>query len=239
MALSRSSLFMKTVRPILWRKRIVRAFYSTGEEGDNNDGVYGNNGHERNFTSDPFYGASQEAFPKNISKILMAPINHDDIEIKPDGLLYLPEIKYRRILNESFGPGGWALLPRGESLQFQNEKDRSQLITREYALFCSGRYVSQAVGEHTFYGQGNMVYGKAMEAAKSNALVRCCKDLGIASELWDPKFVSDWKDQFAKSVWCEHAINSEKRKLWLRSDRDPGKAIPYPWKTMAGGSNQK
>ena len=32
-----------------------------------------------------------------------------------------------------------------------------------------------------------MVYGKAMEAAKSNALVRCCKDLGIASELWDPK----------------------------------------------------
>ena len=35
------------------------------------------------------------------------------------GLLYLPEIKYRRILNESFGPGGWALLPRGESLQFQ------------------------------------------------------------------------------------------------------------------------
>ena len=43
------------------------------------------------------------------------------------------------------------------------------------------------MGEHTFYGQGNMVYGKAMEAAKSNALVRCCKDLGIASELWDPK----------------------------------------------------
>jgi hypothetical protein len=69
----------------------------------------------------------------------------------------------------------------------QNEKDKSQLITREYALFCSGRYASQAVGEHTFYGQGNMVYGKAMEAAKSNALVRCCKDLGIASELWDPK----------------------------------------------------
>lgn len=32
-----------------------------------------------------------------------------------------------------------------------------------------------------------MVYGKAMEAAKSNALMRCCKDLGVASELWDPQ----------------------------------------------------
>ena len=39
----------------------------------------------RSFPSDPFQGASQEAFPKEISKILMAPINHDDIEIKPDG----------------------------------------------------------------------------------------------------------------------------------------------------------
>ncbi|CAB4016002.1 Mitochondrial genome maintenance mgm101 [Paramuricea clavata] len=209
---------------------MVRVFYCTGEEGVGNDGLYTNSEHTR---IDPFRGASQEAFPEKISTILMAPINQDDIEIKPDGLLYLPEIKYRRILNQSFGPGGWALLPRGESLQFQNEKDKSQLITREYALFCSGRYASQAVGEHTFYGQGNMVYGKAMEAAKSNALVRCCKDLGIASELWDPKFVSDWKEQFAKSVWCEHSFTAEKRKLWLRSDRDPAKAIPYPWKSMA------
>lgn len=42
------------------------------------------------------------------------------------------------------------------------------------------------MGEHTFYGKGNLQYGKACESAKSNALMRCCKDLGIASELWDP-----------------------------------------------------
>ena len=47
--------------------------------------------------------------------------------------------------------------------------------------------MSQTVGEHTFYSSNNMVYGKAMEAAKSNALMRCCKDLGVASELWDPQ----------------------------------------------------
>ena len=26
---------------------------------------------------------------------------------------------YRRILNESFGPGGWALMPRGDTLHYQ------------------------------------------------------------------------------------------------------------------------
>jgi len=35
-----------------------------------------------------------------------------DIEMKPDGMIYLPEIKYRRILNRAFGPGGWGLAPR-------------------------------------------------------------------------------------------------------------------------------
>ena len=103
------------------------------------------------------------------------------------GLIYLPEIKYRRILNQAFGPGGWALMPRSETLHFENVNEGAQLITREYALYCQGRFVAQAVGEHTFYSRGNLGYGKACESAKSNALMRCCKDLGIASELWDPQ----------------------------------------------------
>ena len=51
--------------------------------------------------------------------MLLAPITDSDIEIKPDGLLYLPEIKYRRILHKAFGPGGWGLIPKGEILHFQ------------------------------------------------------------------------------------------------------------------------
>ena len=63
----------------------------------------------------------------------------------------------------------------------------AQLITREYALYCLGRFVAQAMGEHTFHSKSNLNYGKACESAKSNALTRCCKDLGVASELWDPQ----------------------------------------------------
>ena len=52
-----------------------------------------------------------------------------------DGLIYLPEIKYRRILNKAFGPGGWGLAPRTET----NVGPR--VVSREYALVCLGRCV--------------------------------------------------------------------------------------------------
>ena len=61
------------------------------------------------------------------------------------------------------------------------------MVTREYMLYCHGRFVAQAMGEHTYYSRNNLQYGKACESAKSNALMRCCKDLGIASSLWDPQ----------------------------------------------------
>lgn len=80
-----------------------------------------------------FHGLSVEPFSKDAAEILLAPVNPDDVEIKPDGIIYLPEIKYRRILNKAFGPGGWGLAPRGETIV----TDRA--VTREYALLAHGR----------------------------------------------------------------------------------------------------
>ena len=87
---------------------------------------------------DPYFGISTSTFPQRILSVLLHPVNEQDVEIKPDGvcvcvmtfvptcatpnvtgLIYLPEIKYRRILNQAFGPGGWALMPRGETLHYQ------------------------------------------------------------------------------------------------------------------------
>ncbi len=82
-----------------------------------------------------FHGLSKEAFSPEAAKALLAPIQSDDIEIKPDGIIYLPEIKYRRILNEAFGPGGWGLAPRGETIV------TAKSVTREYALVALGRQV--------------------------------------------------------------------------------------------------
>lgn len=83
--------------------------------------------------STSFHGLSEKAFSKEQSDILLAKVEPMDVEIRPEGLLYLPEIKYRRILNKAFGPGGWGLAPRGE------HNIGTKIVSREYALVCDGR----------------------------------------------------------------------------------------------------
>ncbi|KAI9308884.1 mitochondrial genome maintenance MGM101-domain-containing protein [Cunninghamella echinulata] len=165
-----------------------------------------------------FHGLSTTPFSSEISNVLQQEINPNDVEIKPDGLLYLPEIKYRRILNKAFGPGGWGLAPRGEhSISTKN-------ISREYALICHGRFVSQARGEQDFFDIAGLP--TASEGCKSNALMRCCKDLGIASELWDPVFIRKFKKKYCVEVWAEHITTKRKKKLWRKKDD----VLEYPYK---------
>ncbi|ORX58257.1 mitochondrial genome maintenance MGM101 [Hesseltinella vesiculosa] len=168
--------------------------------------------------STSFYGLSSTPFSADIANVLQQEIKAEDVEIKPDGLLYLPEIKYRRILNRAFGPGGWGLAPRGEhSISSKN-------ISREYALVCHGRFVSQARGEQDFFDSAGLA--TAAEGCKSNALMRCCKDLGVASELWDPVFIRKFKKKYCVEVWTEHVTNKRKKKLWRKKDD----TLEYPYK---------
>ena len=167
-----------------------------------------------------FHGLGSKPFAPEIADILLADIDANDIEIKPDGLLYLPEIKYRRILNRAFGPGGWGLAPRTESLITPKQ------ISREYALICHGRLVSVARGEQDYFG-GDEKVTTALEGCKSNALMRCCKDLGIASELWDPSFIRLWKQKFCDEVFAEHVVTKRKKKLW-KLKKNP--TLDYPYK---------
>ncbi|KAJ3046239.1 hypothetical protein HDV00_000051 [Rhizophlyctis rosea] len=169
------------------------------------------------FQDQPSYeGFASEGFSDEVADILLAPIPEGDIEIKPDGLLYLPEIKYRRILNRAFRPGGWGLVPKGPHTVIQ------QTVSREYALYCHGRFVAQARGEQDFFSDGNLP--TATEGAKSNALIRCCKDLGIASELWDPIFIKDFKERMCEQKQVKNNNSGAVKQLWRRKDR----SFEYP-----------
>ncbi|KAL8944000.1 MAG: hypothetical protein Q9216_000709 [Gyalolechia sp. 2 TL-2023] len=165
-----------------------------------------------------FHGLSTEAFSKEAAEALLAPISPEDIEVKPDGIVYLPEIKYRRILNKAFGPGAWGLAPRGETIV------TAKAVTREYALVALGRLVSVARGEQDYFHPEGIP--TAVEGCKSNALMRCCKDLGVASELWDPRFIRSFISTHAKEVWVEHQQTQKRRKIWMRKDDQ----IKYPFK---------
>ncbi|CCE61700.1 hypothetical protein TPHA_0B00280 [Tetrapisispora phaffii CBS 4417] len=157
-------------------------------------------------------------FPQKVQTELEKPLDLEDIEIKPDGLIYLPEIKYRRILNRAFGAGGWGLAPRSDTIVTQ------KLVTREYALICLGQLVGVARGEQDYFSESGIP--TATEGCKSNALMRCCKDLGIGSELWDPVFIKKYKKEHCVEKFVEHVTTQKKKKIWLRK----GRPVEYPYK---------
>ncbi|KAF9462034.1 mitochondrial genome maintenance MGM101-domain-containing protein [Collybia nuda] len=178
----------------------------------------GNGGDTTTDWSKSYHGLSEKAFSKEIAEILLAPVDPMDVEMKPDGLIYLPEIKYRRVLNKAFGPGAWGLAPRSET----NVGPR--IVSREYALVCQGRLVAISRGEQEYFDPSGIP--TATEACKSNALMRCCKDLGIASELWDPRFIREFKAKYCVEVFTEHLPTKKKYKLWRRKDQ-PKFTYPY------------
>ena len=90
------------------------------------------------------------------------------------------------------------------------------------------RLVSIARGEQDYFSPEGI--STAVEGCKSNALMRCCKDLGVASELWDPQYIRKFLAQHAREVFAEHVPTKKKRKLWIRK----GEEVRYPFKETKG-----
>ena len=93
------------------------------------------------------------------------------------------------------------------------------------------RLVSVARGEQDYFSPDGIP--TASEGCKSNALMRCCKDLGVASELWDPQYIRKFKAEHVREVFVEHMVSKQKKRIFLRKDAKVG----YPFKeTKAYGS---
>ncbi|QGH73378.1 MAG: genome maintenance MGM101-like protein [Podoviridae sp. cty5g4] len=134
------------------------------------------------------------------AEILIKPVEISEIEIKPTGEIYICHIQYRRRLNAAFGIGQWALKPIGGFIKTQKNHfgKIQQTVCREYALYIAGKFAASAIGEATYIEENmQMTWSDACEATKSNAIMRCCKDIGIGLEMWDKKF----SEQF-KKVYC-------------------------------------
>jgi hypothetical protein len=169
-----------------------------------------------------FDGMASEPFPETARRVLAEPVNPHDVEIKPDGIVFLPGVAYRRILTRAFGAGGWAIAPRSPARYMKD----NNIVVYHGALFCLGRFVAEAVGE-CFYRDNNpnMSYASCVEGAKTDALSRCCKDLGIATEMWDANWREQWKAKYATSY---EDRNSGKTKWKLKS------RVSNPHDLMAG-----
>ena len=180
------------------------------------------------------YGVGSRRFSPEQQTILERVPEDDDIDILPSGEIYYGQVQYRRRLNEAFGPGGWGLIPVGDWSQ-----DGETLI-REYALVVEGRIVATGMGEADFQ-PNNARYSKATaaESLKSIALRRAAKDIGIADDCWDRRFVKRWIKDNAVRVWTEGVAKNnkgEKKPMWRRKDADP---FEFPWSEEAAKRQPK
>lgn len=152
--------------------------------------------------------ASELKISEEEQKKLLFPFPVNEIEIRPDGIIYLPQAFCRERLNQSFGIGQWVLIPKASN----KDTDRDKLYLPG-VLMIRGIFVAEAIGEAELHSKTNNAgekipnpmqsWASVWESAKSDCITRCCKDLGIASELWQPQFREAWKKENAIQVWRE------------------------------------
>lgn len=155
----------------------------------------------------PFAGTIE--ITEEQKKILFAPVNSESVEIRSDGLVYLPWMEYVSRLRDAFGIS-WAIIPYGMA------KPVGGFLYWPFYLMIQGKLAGFAVGEQEYPPPGNqrMTYGDATEACKSNALMRLCKGIGISLELWKPSFIREWKAKYA-----EFYQDDKGKTKWRRNDR--------------------
>lgn len=158
-----------------------------------------------------FHGIAASGFSEAQNAILREPVDPNDVEIKPDGICYLPGMFYRSRLNRAFGPGAWAVAPRGPARRMP--KSGGELVIFHAVLFVHGRYVSEAVGDCMYYpNNAGMTYADAYEGAQTAALSRCCKMIVPGVEvLWDKGWREEWTAKY-----CESRENDRGKLEWRR-----------------------
>jgi Mitochondrial genome maintenance MGM101 len=161
-----------------------------------------------------FEGMATAAFTDEQRRVLAEMPAHEDVEIKPDGICFVPGVWYRRQLTKAFGAGAWALAPRGPV------RTLGDVTTYHGALYVLGRWVAEAIGE---CDNQWMSPATRTESARTDCLTRCCKDLCMASELWDKTWREDWMRKNAESFDSRTKKDKDGRpkKEWrLRARRD-------------------
>lgn len=167
-----------------------------------------------------FSGMAIEPFPDEVRKVLAEPVDPDAVELKPDGIVFAPGVWYRRQLTRAFGPGGWGLAMRGPVRSLPQQQ--GDLVVYHGALICLGRFVAEAHGQCIYWpNSGGMTYADAVEGARTDCITRCCKDLGMATELWDAGWRGRWMAQHALKAWVEGDGKRKGKFFFWRRDREP------------------
>lgn len=112
-----------------------------------------------------------------------------------ENLIYIEHAFLRDRLNAVFRPGQWAIVPRNrwaEEFKTQKGVDGSRVYV-EAMLCIRGCFAAESVGEMEYYPtNGSQNYGDCVEGAKTAALRRCCKEVGIGLQAWKKDWCDGW-----------------------------------------------
>lgn len=161
-----------------------------------------------------FDGLSLHSLTASQQALLMAAVTPELLDVKPTGEVFLSQVHYRRILNTAFGPGAWGAMPIEQVIKQDNS------LIQKFALYVNGKCVAVTFGEQKYYPNGRMTWATTWESAKSNAVMRACKDLGVASECWDRRFTAHFLREHCVRVVVRTKKQGQEREeiQWRRAD---------------------
>ena len=170
--------------------------------------------------ADPYVGVALKPFSERAQTTLekYQDVPEEWIDIKPHryldrAQLYVSHTRIRKILNEAFGFGGWAVVPVGAF--WQEKKGDHVTLYRRYRLYAEGRWASETDSSGDYYTNNpEQNYADAAESAQSSAITRLCKPFCIADRLWTD-------DAFRKSFKAKWAVQVKDRKgnqLWVKAE---------------------
>jgi len=149
--------------------------------------------------------------------VLEEPLDPKDVHILPTtGAVYLSWPYYADRLNRAFGRFKWGLIPAGMP-KAQPFGGKQTLVVWGHWLVVNGVPISFAIGECNYVPtNATMSYADACEGAKSNALARNCKLIGMTLELWDKDWADNWKKEHATKVdgkWIKKSNTPPKKEV--------------------------
>ena len=144
--------------------------------------------------------ASQLKINKTEAKQLQKPFADKSVEIIPaTGGLYIPHIAISNRLNQTFGPGAWALICRDHRADEDGERIRA-----EHILVVRGCVVGESVEEMHINPLESARYGDALKFTEGKALRRICATrLSCGSQIYEKDYCERWIEKYAESVALE------------------------------------
>lgn len=150
------------------------------------------------------------------AEILTAPVPDDEIDIRPDGFIYVSHEYCRRQLNLAFKPLGWTMIEASPIVPRPGTNEFYQ----KWALFIGGVFAGVTMASRQLHDKNAAQdMSDIYESIKSDCIRRLCKDLGLGIQAWNKREQKRWRDLYAVRVLCRTKDGNVAR--WRRTDADP------------------